>query len=334
MAYPYAVSWQITERCNLRCSHCHDVSERQPSLEQCRSLIDELAEAQVFVLSLTGGEPFARTDLVELVGHAHRHHMMTVIATNGLLLETEQLRTLRRLGTTAVAVSLDGATAPVHESLRGPGTFAGALRGLEMIREAGLHPILSTAVDETNVHQLDEIFHLAVQTGCERVKVQVIIRPGFTEEGAFAHQLGLGPHQLMEVLCRSREVAERVGNPEFVRFCCYTNYLRGLLQPGAPLAGCPAGRSKVTIQANGEVILCEFTPDSVIGNAFERPFREIWRSADGARASWLGDRTYGGACGTCSHQSSCRGGCLVLSRQRQAGVWDDPYCLVGNGFAS
>lgn len=324
---PLAVSWQITHRCNLRCTHCTDYSNEEPSSAACQSLIDDLGREKVFILSLTGGEPFVREDLVELVSRAHRWGMMTVIATNGIKVDPDTLASLRSSGTSAIAVSLDGVDAETHEAHRGPGTFDRARTALQMISDAGIHPILSVALDGDNVHQLRDIFDLAIRLKCERVKVQAVLHPRAIA-GHIGYELALSRDQLQEVSQASQEVCSRLNDPEFVTYSCYTHYL-GSLQHPQFLSSCPAGSNKVTIRYNGDVLLCDLMPASVIGNVWTNSLGVIWRSASSERALWQSPRQYGGTCSSCCHLGACKGGCLALSREVDAGVWNDPNCVIG-----
>ena len=61
---PVNVTWEITLKCNLRCTHC--LSDAGTALKEeltsgeCRSLVDQLTELRVFQVNIGGGEPFIR----------------------------------------------------------------------------------------------------------------------------------------------------------------------------------------------------------------------------------------------------------------------------------
>ncbi len=88
---PVNVTWEITEACNLSCSHCLSAGLRaqgqgELDLEQCRALVDELARMQVFQVNFGGGEPFLRDDFLDILDYAQRRGITTCVSTNGTLL--------------------------------------------------------------------------------------------------------------------------------------------------------------------------------------------------------------------------------------------------------
>ena len=95
----YVISWNLTQRCNLRCEHCYieggpiqkAILANELSTEKCKSIIDEIAEIHPqALLILTGGEPLLRPDIFELTRYASDRGMWCVMGTNGVLI-TEKL---------------------------------------------------------------------------------------------------------------------------------------------------------------------------------------------------------------------------------------------------
>jgi MoaA/NifB/PqqE/SkfB family radical SAM enzyme len=71
---PLSVQLDLTYRCNERCVHCyldHD-DHGEMTTSEIKDVLDQLAEAGVFFLSLSGGEPFMRRDFFDLLEHARR----------------------------------------------------------------------------------------------------------------------------------------------------------------------------------------------------------------------------------------------------------------------
>ena len=66
---PVNLTWEITLKCNLRCSHCLSDSGVAAADElspcECLKLVDELSALKVFQLNIGGGEPFFRNDFLE-----------------------------------------------------------------------------------------------------------------------------------------------------------------------------------------------------------------------------------------------------------------------------
>src|SRR6478609_3734912 len=141
LAAPICLTWELTYACNLACVHCLSSSGRRDPRElttqQCKAVIDELERMQVFYVNIGGGEPTIRSDFWELVDYATAHHVGIKFSTNGVRITPAVAAKLAASDYVDVQISLDGATAEVNDAVRGPGSFAMAIRALENLREAG-----------------------------------------------------------------------------------------------------------------------------------------------------------------------------------------------------
>jgi mycofactocin radical SAM maturase len=138
---PICLTWELTYACNLACVHCLSSSgkrdPRELSTRQCMDIIDELERMQVFYVNIGGGEPTVRSDFWELVDYATAHHVGVKFSTNGVRIDKLVAAKLAASDYVDVQISLDGATAEVNDAVRGPGSFAMAVRALENLSEAG-----------------------------------------------------------------------------------------------------------------------------------------------------------------------------------------------------
>ena len=122
------VVWNVTRRCNLKCVHCYSHSEDRNysgelSLDEGKSLIEDLARFGSPVMLFSGGEPLIRKDILDLIRHAAAHGMRAVVSTNGTLITRSLAERLKEIGLSYVGISLDGLET-VHDAFRGiPGTF-------------------------------------------------------------------------------------------------------------------------------------------------------------------------------------------------------------------
>ena len=124
---PFIVIWEVTRACALACAHCRaDAITRRNSLElstdEGKALLDDLASlgAPRPIVVLTGGDPFERDDLAELVRHGHGLGLPMALSPSVTpRLTSEALAELRAAGASAVSLSLDGATPATHDAFRG-----------------------------------------------------------------------------------------------------------------------------------------------------------------------------------------------------------------------
>lgn len=184
----YAVQWAVTGRCNFRCLHCFvgEVQEELPLSDLIR-LSDRLREAGVHRVSLTGGEPLLRKDLLLLAeALAVRGIAITQIATNGSLLTDVFLRNLIQTGHhPRMSISYDGDEG-WHDRLRNwDGAAESALRAFDICREAGLATASEMTLHNGNLPVLRQSLATLAAHGCEEVKALPLMPVGRGKTGSF-----------------------------------------------------------------------------------------------------------------------------------------------------
>ena len=169
---PICLTWELTYACNLACVHCLSSSGRRDprelSTDECKAVVDELQRMQVFYVNIGGGEPTVRPDFWELLDYAISHDVGVKFSTNGIKLDKKRAAQLAATDYVDIQISLDGATAEVNDHVRGPGSYATAIRALENLAEAGFgQPKISVVMTRQNVDQLDEFKAIADKFGAQ-----------------------------------------------------------------------------------------------------------------------------------------------------------------------
>ena len=101
-------------------------------------MLDAVAEAGVFAIFLTGGEPFAREDAPALIKRCFEVGLEPTVSTNGFYLTDETMEAVIKTGLTHLQVSIHG-YAHIHDTIVGmPGAYSRVLRNLENAIRAGL----------------------------------------------------------------------------------------------------------------------------------------------------------------------------------------------------
>ncbi len=332
---PICLTWELTYACNLACVHCLSSSgKRDPhelSTAQCKAIIDELERMQVFYVNIGGGEPTVRPDFWELVDYATAHHVGVKFSTNGVRITPEVAARLAASDYVDVQISLDGATAEVNDAVRGVGSFAMAVRALENLAAAGFKDAkISVVVTRENVGQLDDFKALADRYGATLRITR--LRPSGRGADVWdeLHPTADQQVQLYHWL---------VANGEGVLTGDSFFHLSGLGDPGA-LAGlnmCGAGRVVCLIDPVGDVYACPFAihdrflAGNVVGDSgFDTRFHDVWQNAPLFRE--LREPQSAGACGSCGHYDSCRGGCMAAKFFTGLPLdGPDPECVEGYG---
>lgn len=167
---PFMVIWETTMACDLACRHCR--AEAIPTADplglttrQGKQLLDQIEQfgkPRPLVI-LTGGDPFKREDLFDLVAYGTEIGLPIAVSPSATpLLTRENLARLKEAGAKAISLSLDGATAESHDAFRGvAGSFQRTLDGCRMTREVGLKLQLNTTVTRFNLFELPDIFRIA-----------------------------------------------------------------------------------------------------------------------------------------------------------------------------
>jgi len=163
--YIRSIHWSITGRCNLKCRHCYMESPAgrygELPLPEIIRLIDQFAQANVHQVDLSGGEPFLRDDLLEIMAAlADKKIGVAQIYSNGLLITDEILQGIKDLGLLPnIQVSFDGCG--IHELIRGVrGIEQAVIQAVRRLRAHGFQVTVATSLDRSNVGVLKETYAL------------------------------------------------------------------------------------------------------------------------------------------------------------------------------
>ena len=331
---PFIVSWNLTRLCNLGCGHCYlDAVQRRSeatdelSTGEALDALRQVAElAPGAMLVLTGGEPLLRKDLPVLVRRSTLLGLMPVIGSNGILLDGKRAAGLRALGAAGVGISLDSATAGVHDRLRGlPGAWEGARRGMQAAREAGLAILVQATLFEENRRELAAIADIAESAGAMALNFFFLVCVG-----RGVTQTDLSQEAYEASLAGIVELQRR--RPQLMIRARCAPYLRRVLGLHANEArdghaewssACLAGRGYLRITPQGLVTPCPYIPE-VIGDMTATPLREIWER--NPLLMRLRTELPMGKCGTCDFRYSC-GGCRARALARHGDLMaEDSNC--------
>jgi radical SAM protein with 4Fe4S-binding SPASM domain len=168
---PFHAGFELTERCNNRCSHCYtDPGGSKPPelpLGFWTELMDALVEEECLFAMFTGGEPLLRPDFADLWRAAKRRGILPSLLTNACLVDEAIIELLTELPPRVVSVSLYGATRETYEAVtQTRGSYEAAMRGLRMLQAAGLPLHMKAMLLRANIHELDAMYEVAGQFGC------------------------------------------------------------------------------------------------------------------------------------------------------------------------
>jgi SynChlorMet cassette radical SAM/SPASM protein ScmF len=157
----------LTDECDQRCTHCWinpttvgRSTSRPPSLESYQRFIDAAMPLGLRHIKVTGGEPLLSENAFPIIEHASSRELQCNIETNAMKIGVQEADFLST-HEVSVAVSLDGASAAVHEQRRGvEGAFDRTWRALELLAERGVNLTVITAVSRSNRDEIPKILEL------------------------------------------------------------------------------------------------------------------------------------------------------------------------------
>lgn len=152
--------WEITHKCNYHCSYCifscngTNIKD-ELTTEECFHVIDELRDKGFKHLKITGGEPFIRKDMTDILKYASKY-MITDISTNASFITDELVDRLNKIDLKMIHVSIDGDKL-THETLRGKNTYDLTIRGLESLKKSKNKVRIGTVISSLNEESLESI---------------------------------------------------------------------------------------------------------------------------------------------------------------------------------
>ncbi|MFD3757211.1 TIGR04053 family radical SAM/SPASM domain-containing protein [Streptomyces sp. NPDC058622] len=362
---PFLVIWEATRACPLACLHCRAEAQtaRHPDEldgADARRVMDQTAAfgrpSPLFVI--TGGDPFQRADLTDLVAYGTRLGLRVAVSPSGTpTLTRENLAAVRDAGAVALSLSLDGSTAARHDAFRGvPGVFDWTLDGWRAARALGLKVQVNTTVARESLEDLADVAALVRREGAMLWSGFVLV-----PAGRGGQLESLTPAEVEDVLhflydCGAVLATKTTEGHHFRRVALQRAVLdaRGERPALGPLYGrlsaraaelglfdgahrtarrppmdVSSGRGFVFVSHTGEVRPSGFLPVSA-GNVRNHPLTEIYRGS--ALFTTLRDPALlRGRCGACEFKPVCGG-----SRSRAYGFTGDvleadPYCAYEPG---
>jgi SynChlorMet cassette radical SAM/SPASM protein ScmE len=333
MRMPRSIDLNITTRCNLRCSYCShfgsagEVEGDLPTEEWVR-FIQEMGRAAVMDVCLSGGEPFLRQDLEQIISAIVANRMRYSILSNGTLINNEMASFLAKTGRcNAVQISLDGSAPKTHDTCRGQGTFQRAFCGLENLREHAIPVTVRVTIHRYNLEDLENIAHLLLDE---------LRLPSFSTNSASHMGLCRQNAQNLQLTAaeRTKVMDELVSLNQR-----YQNRITGTAGPLAEarlwaemekarldgkrslpgrgyLLACGGVMSKMAVRSDGALVPCSHLSHLELGHINRDDFLSIWQ--DHPALGRLRQRTRTPLsdfefCRQCAYVPYCTGNCPALA---------------------
>jgi radical SAM protein with 4Fe4S-binding SPASM domain len=333
---PRVVAFEVTRRCKMNCLHCRASaqSDFQDDLttQQCKKIIKSIADYNRSVLIFTGGEPFERNDLFELIDFANSTGLAVSVATCGYNFDDKIAERLKKAGVLTLSFSIDSADARENDSFRRTaGAFEKTLEAVNIAKKAGLKFQINTTVTKLNFEKLAELAKLAESLGAYCFNPFMLVPAGRASE---LSDIALSPQEYEKTL---NTIAKLKAPSDIeVRLTCgprFAPVFKALFPESKKKAfGCLAANDFAFINHTGDVQTCGFLKISAGNLLKENNFGEIWEKSFFLNS--IRQKKFSGKCGSCNYVQIC-GGCRARAfAQTGDCLASDPLCSYTGSVAT
>lgn len=296
LGVPLNVHLDLTYRCNERCDHCyldHD-DKGELTTAEIFAVLEQMAEAGVLFLTLSGGEPFLRRDLFEIIERARELRFSVKLKTNAVMIRQEEARRLKALGIEQVQISVYSHRAEVHDAItRLPGSLKRTMAAIRLLKSHGLKVTIANVLMRDNLLDGAAVQNLARDLGT-----------GYSLDPTITPMMD-GDTSVLRLRIGKDDLAQVFRNPDLVgnvdEFCAPPQPSDDAMMDAVP---CSAGHTLCYISPYGDVFPCVQFP-LPCGNVRREKFLEIWKNSaamNDVRSIRTRDLP---TCSTCGNVSAC-----------------------------
>lgn len=251
--------------------------------EELLKIIDQLAQARVFRITLFGGEPLLHPDFFRIVQRIRKHPIyLSSLNTNGCLIDGDLAKKLFDYNIKSFCVSLDGSCPEVMDRMRGKGAFKQCIKGISNLLKLKAGIMLSATLTRYNISDIRNMVLLAKSLGVSVIRFNHVFCGG--NAACFKNEIMIKPQEEIALI---REIDDL--RRQFRGFITGT-YLEqkekiDKLKDFSPakdrvvVPACGAATIKCHIRTDGKVTPCEVIRDEVAGDLRRQSFLEIWRNS-------------------------------------------------------
>jgi SynChlorMet cassette radical SAM/SPASM protein ScmE len=332
MPTPRYLDLEITSCCNARCRYCYYLNNQGVNYadlptQRWLEFFEEASQAQVMQVCLSGGEPFLREDIFELIDGIVRCRMRYQVLTNGRSVTREVARRLKASGRLAsIQVSLDGSRPETHESMRGEGSFAPALEAIRVLHDEKLPVTVRVTVHGQNIDDLPALTRLLLEeVGLLSFSTNAVSSLGthakYGDDVFLTPALRLRAMHVLAALSRAYPGRIEASAGPLADWMMFQE-MEAARKAGEPipdrgkLVGCGCILFRMAVRADGAYIPCVMLPQTVLGYVGQDSLGEVWRGS--AEFNELRERIHVplqtfAECQDCEYLDLCTGSCAGVA---------------------
>ena len=327
-----SVFLHLTDKCNLLCKHCYakNMSARGRELtdKEIASFLEKFYAAGGRAVVLSGGEPLLRNNFKKIFQINPTAEF--ILLTNATLIDDDWAAFLSQFNV-SIQVSIDGSAAKIHDSIRGKGSFAAAMAGLEHLKRRGLQKRvnLCTTIMRQNLNDLPNILNLARSTGISFVRFLPLRKKGNAQHNWDDIQSGVTAKDYEKFFSYAlHEAMDQY--PDLDIRCGLTGYIldsRKLMNDGC---WCPIGKN-IVVDTMGNMYPCSLFMDEQfkLGNIRDNSINDIQSNPVLNELVLAREKrkTKTERCCHCMWRNFCQGSCMGVVLEQHGTIWEtDEFC--------
>jgi pyrroloquinoline quinone biosynthesis protein E len=333
---PLGLLAELTHRCPLGCPYCSNPLALEPrdnelSAQEWARVFQGAAGLGILQVHLSGGEPAARRDLIEIVSAARGANLYSNLITSAVGLTTQTLARLAEAGLDHVQISIQDSDEQSADRIAGyTGAFARKRALAAEVVRIGLPLTINVVVHRTNIGRIAQMVELAATLGATRVEIAHAQYYGWALKN---RPLLMPTREQVDAAARDIEVLRRQYRGKIVIDAVVPDYYARYPKP------CVGGwgRRSINVTPSGKVLPChaaESIADLQFWSVREHALGEIWRSSPAFNAfrgtDWMRE-----PCRSCERREQDFGGCrcqaFLISGDARAA---DPACHLSPQHAA
>jgi radical SAM protein with 4Fe4S-binding SPASM domain len=361
---PYYVDFLVTSKCNLKCSFCSAVAsdkkiDDELSIIEIENIFKELDDLEVMRVSIEGGEPFLRKDILDIMEIADQHDFEYYINTNGTLIDKKLAKKISQTNVSKLCISIDGPNKHIHDKSRGvKDSFLKTTKAISYLKNENVNVDAIITISNINKNYIIETLKFLKSIGINNVAIMFLASVGKACENLNDIYLSFNDLKKiiydLSILKLKNEIPvdlslvptseslcpweiylplKQKGMEDYLSLWKNQNLLSTLSEENF---ACTAGKDNFTIDASGNVFGCSLMvsmKELKAGNCRNSSLKEIWYNSPifkKFRNLTLNDIT--GECKNCNYLYKCKGGCRACAFDLNNSLYaSDTRCPLTKG---
>lgn len=299
----------ITDRCNMNCAGCYSRTSARNrvadmTIDQIRTVFDELQRHGVVRIVISGGEPMLRHDIVQVLDYAKKCGFEILMITNGSITIPDEV--FSRLDVVSFSIDyLDQEYNSVNRKINKELLLA----NIQRARACGVPATGIITINSLNIDEVENYFKLSME-----YQLPISFSIFYSEDSECQHLL-IKDDQLRSFILKCKDGAEHLieGFSAFDEIYCRNQ--------------CSVGRGSLSVDATGNLNPCHMMHKIVLGNLVSNP-EEAWKNLH----TFNEVVHISAECKSCDYKVLCGAGCKARSLMRKDLDTKDPYCEMYRSY--